>query len=48
MLDELYDCFGLQNDTIEMNRYHDLVDKITLTEINAFNENKFKMVTIIG
>jgi len=31
-----------------MNRYHDLVDKITLTEINAFNENKFKMVTIIG
>lgn len=45
MVDELYDAFGSLNDMIELNRYLDLVDKMTLTEINAFNENKFKLVT---
>lgn len=45
MIDELYDAFGSLNDMIELNRYHDLVDKMTLTEINSFNENKFRLVT---
>lgn len=40
MLDELYDSFGLLNDMMEINRYSDLVDKLTLNELKAFNENK--------